>query len=294
MLAKQLVLFSASNDPIAAAAKNHSGFDVIHVDELESAISCADWPNILDIRFSAEILKRFEGVTLHNRLFSTDGTRVERKLFSWGYEIQWMHVALRTIYHRAKAIVHDPGVRGMSRSLLPLNTQWWLLQSNGVCEVPNYVYSFGTTEPDVRHLKNPMKKSIWSLHDWKEERHFGHSEGHWHPFYVERPTGTPVICNFVGGDVGFVFPKERRDVNLEHFHSLARSVSYSFQSLIGEFLTYVQDDGTVRFYAFSPLLTASATDSDFINRMADLPNRVEAIRPNAARKDLLRDAPQVA
>jgi hypothetical protein len=142
-----------------------------------------------------------------------------------------------------------------------LNSQWLFLGAQGI-DVPTYVYSFGGSAPDLSKIKDPMQKSIWSLHDWREETNFGPDNVNWHPFYVERPTGVPVLCNYIRDDVNIVMLRDPTEKGVDDFRPMAKIVSQVFRSQMGEFLTYVESDGTIRFYAFTPTLHASVQQDD--------------------------------
>ncbi|MDF3982624.1 hypothetical protein P3W24_17540 [Luteibacter sp. PPL201] len=260
-MSRPLILHAEPNDPLLDAMPDA---EHMPVDALLPYVHRAEWPSVVRAEFPDDVVRRFAGRRVINRGFSYNGTRLRETLGEWGCHEQWCHRLLQPLFDVAGEVAHDPGLKGVSRSRLPLNSQWFLLRRERPdIQVPTFVYAFGGTRVDLHDFKNPMQKSIWSLFDWKEETHLPVSEQHWHRFFVERPVGTPVLMHFVGDRVGFVFPRGPMSIDEAAFRELAGSVSTTFRSRIGEVLSYVEDDGTIRFHAFSPYLLSVARQPSF-------------------------------
>jgi hypothetical protein len=269
---KTVVIYSNQSDPIAEILSDRLNVKTYHIDDLSDFIDFDEWPNVVTTRFGEKIKSEFKGAQVVNRLFTLHDTAMSKRLTELVYREEWAHVALSPLLSSASSLVHDTGVKGISRCLLPLNSQWLFIGDRGI-DVPTYVYSFGGSAPDLSNIKDPMQKSIWSLHDWREEKNFGPDNVNWHPFYVERPTGTPVLCNFIRDDVNIVVLRGATDKGVDDFRPMAKIVSQVFRSQMGEFLTYVESDGTIRFYAFTPTLHASVQqDSTLATRLSSFVN----------------------
>ena len=265
---KIVVLYSNHSDPIAEMLSDRSKVKTYHIDDLNDFIHFDAWPNVVTTRFDEKIKSEFRDAQVVNRLFTLHDTVISKRLIELVYREEWAHVALSPLLSNASSLMHDIGVKGISRCLLPLNSQWLFIGAQGI-DVPTYVYSFGGSTPDLSNIKDPMQKSIWSLHDWREETNFGPDNVNWHPFYVERPTGVPVLCNFIRGDVNIVVLRGTTERVVDDFRPMAKIVSQVFRSQMGEFLTYVESDGTIRFYAFTPTLHASVQqDSTLAARLS--------------------------
>lgn len=262
-----LAIYSDAADPLIRVLEN-VGVLTLHVDELLAHVTRAEWPILLSTSYTPAIVRLLDHKTVFNRVFSFNNTEYGHRLDEWGYPHAWGHLALRPLYLHARSLIHDTGERGVSRCMLPLNTQWSAVSNHSEFAVPKFLYAFGTTEPDLTGFAHPIRKSIWSIHEWGEEVTLNGPEGVWHPFYVERPVGTPVMCSFLGPDVRLAFPRNSTDAPIEKFIELARVARILFCSEIGEILTFVEEDGTIRFYAFSPTMSSFVDLPDFEGRLS--------------------------
>jgi len=213
-------------------------------------------------------MESFEDNRVVNRIFWDKSSLIFEKVISLGYHEQWVHSTLDPLLNAAQKLSQDRGMRGVSKALMPLNTQWYLLKKAAIIDIkiPKFVYAFGGEIPCLKSFANPMQKSVWSLYDWREERHLPEDEINWHRFFVDRPVGTPVICYFAGiNDFGMdgmniIFPRERVAIDMQKVVPFAKSVASAFLSDVGEFLFYVVGDGIFEFRAFSPMMENAIDD----------------------------------
>jgi hypothetical protein len=136
--------------------------------------------------------------------------------------------------------------------------------SNNV-NVPKYVLAIGGEAADLSQFRDPMQKSRWSLYDWKTENHLSENEIANYFFYVERPVGIPIICHYLGDVATWLsFPRGGNpEIDMSIFDPLVKMVKSCFVSSVGEFLTFLEPNGTLRFYAFSPFLEAASGTTEF-------------------------------
>jgi hypothetical protein len=268
-------LYSDNSDEfmkrVSANHANNSSVRLIKFEQLARCLSPAPWPAVVDDDYLPDLQEAFIGAHVINRVFNMDPDIVQSGLLRHGPHELWLHVAMQPLLNRAAKCAHDIGTRGISRSLLPLNTQWMHMSDRGRNEirVPRFALGFGGEEPDTSNLKTPMQKSIWSYFDWKVEHHLPKAERSWHKFYVEQPRGVPVICHFLGTDTWLSFPRsEHCDIDKDLLSKLVARAQECFRSAMGEILVYVEDDGGTRFYAFSPHLTAAVSSDDFDRRLS--------------------------
>jgi hypothetical protein len=261
-----VMLYSSHEDPLVAAARHvgRATVDFVHVDDLLPYLGREEWPDWLSATFPDEIVQRFRDAIVVNRVFSTTGTRTEETLRSWSRDERWLHIRLDGLLRKAAWRAHDVGVRGVSHCLLPLNTQWFrAAQYDPTIAIPVFSYAVGYEEPDLAGLVDPMQKSVWSLFDWKEEHHILPAERMRHRFFVEAPRGSPLFGHFYGDSVHTTFPRDEAAFSSDQVNRVAKACRVQFQSDVGEFLLYVEDDGTLRFHAFSPYMLSAATDTSF-------------------------------
>ncbi|HVI56275.1 MAG TPA: hypothetical protein VM621_14625 [Luteibacter sp.] len=261
-----VMLYSGQEDPLMTAARQaaNTTVDFVHIDDLLPFLDREEWPAWLSANFPDEIGRRFRDAVVINRIFSTTGTRTEDTLRGWGRDERWLHIRLDDLLRKAAWRAHDVGVRGVSHCLLPLNTQWFrVAQYDPTIATPAFSYAVGYEEPDLAGLADPMQKSVWSLFDWKEEHHILPAERMRHRFFVEAPKGLPLFGHFYGESVHTTFPRDRADFSSDQVNRIAKACRIQFQSDVGEFLSYVEGDGTLRFHAFSPYMLSAATDTSF-------------------------------
>ncbi|WP_435014237.1 hypothetical protein [Xanthomonas arboricola] len=265
MKAKTVVLYSDRQDPIALQAlrSTQSNVACVHVDQLIPLLARQDWPEILRMATTADIEKIFAGSKIINRAFALAGTELSSCLAAWGVDERWFHIRLQGLLGLGSAVSYDTGVRGVSRSLLPLNAQWFeMKRSLPDLPTPHFEYGFGYEHPDISAMTGPLQKSVWSLFDWKIERHLSPDEARRHQFFVEAPVGVPLIAYFVGSAVEVLWPRERVEVDLSRVNEVAEVARRVFRAEAGEVLLYAEDQG-LRFYAFSPHLLSVAEEPAF-------------------------------
>ncbi|GFZ97792.1 hypothetical protein [Dyella caseinilytica] len=249
----------------------------IHIDELADCIKLSPWPKVLEAQWG-DLPDLFNGAFVFNRVFSLDGTEIRHTLNDWRCDERWFHVRLNQLLAKAGTLAHDTGVQGASRTLLPLNTQWFYVgNAQSTFKVPDFSYGFAREQPDLSRLTSPFQKSIWSISDWKVERNLSPAEENWHRFYVERPRGTPVVGYYLEDEVNIIFPSKEIHVDIASLKLLTQTVRDKFHSLLGEILFYVEDDGSYRYYAFSPFLASAANDPLFAKKFCSwIQKRFEA------------------
>lgn len=258
MSTRNVVLYSNPYDPVADVLSRAGVATCFHTDSLVKYFERGEWPLPIRATFPIEVRTHFQGANIFNRIFSHDGTALADILAQWQLHTLWGDRLLTELVLSGASRWHDVSIRGVSRSCLPLNTQWFLLANRTSRIVfPKFVYGFGRVLPDLHDFHDPMQKSIWSLFDWREEHHLDMSDRDWHKFFVDRPVGTPVVCFFVDESLGFAFPRDRVEVDHSLYEDIVGHVSTVFQSRMGEFLTYVDDQGQVTFCAFSPLMRSA-------------------------------------
>jgi len=266
---KTLIFYAEKNDPVVIEAKRSaselSQVDFLHVDELIPYLQNAEWPEMIRTTFPFKLKERFNGALVINRVFTLADTELFDVLNAWSKNERWFHIKVQPLLNLARQLTHDVGLRGVSKCLLPLNVQWYYIQREREdISLPNFSYAMSYESPKNQLMTAPMQKSVWSLFDWKAERNISVGEQRRHRFFVESPKGTPVICYFLGKDTrGLVFPRTNIDVDEGLFAKLADLASSLFESALGEILTYVEDDGSVRFYAFSPFMRSSTGSASF-------------------------------
>jgi hypothetical protein len=258
MSIRNVVLYSNPADPVADVLARAGRATCIHTDALVPYLHRGSWPQPIHADFPADIKALFHGANVFNRVFNHNQTKLADRLAEWRLHTLWGDRPLTQLVLSGASRWHDVSIRGVSRSSLPLNTQWFLL-ANRTDRVtfPKFVYGFGRVQPDLHDFHDPMQKSVWSLFDWREERQLGDGDRNWHKFFVDRPTGTPVICFYVESSLGFIFPRGEISVDTALFTEVAKHVADTFDSRMGEFLTFMEDDGRMMFCAFSPQMQSA-------------------------------------
>lgn len=257
-----VIVVSDSADPVAIrASRSKSG--VIHVDELCDFMTVQPWPEMLRIEVPDFFNDAVRGARVINRIFSLHGTKVAAMLRAEKVDVRWFHIRIRPWLDLAACLAHDTGTRGVSRTLLPLDAQWFEIK-RGAPEVltPDFIRSRGWERPDLSRLDNPFQKSVWSLFDWKMERAMTREEKESSQFHVSKPRGVPLIPWYLGRSAqGVYFPGKQVDVDhaaIRRIVSVARKV---FRSDAGEMLLFAEG-ASLRFHAFSPLLATIAAFVD--------------------------------
>jgi len=263
-----LICYSDHNDPlvrIARECERDGSFHLVHVDEILPYAQPVEWPEVLRIALPEKFAQRFDTTLTINRLFNFANTETSSKLLEWGVNERWLHIKVSKYLLRGRQLAHDLGQRGVSRCLLPLNTQWFLLnREDASFPTPMFSFAMGYEAPQLEIMAHPMQKSVWSFFDWKEEQTITPLETRRHRFFVDSPTGIPVIAFYFGSDVEYVFPKQSTTVDRNMYERLAHAARKIFRSEAGELLTYMEDDRTVRFYGFSPFLYSSRISDRFM------------------------------
>ena len=258
---KITILHADAEDPvarIAATLRDSLDVEILQVDALLPRLEVRAWPQMLHLAVEGDQGSTSGPGHVINRLFSLSGTGIGRYLKTNRRDERWLHVRLQNYFAGAMSLAYDQGVRGVSRSLLPLNAQWLSIQQAlPSIRVPRFSYGFGYQRPDIAGLDNPMQKSVWSLFDWKEEHHLPAAEESRHQFFVERPFGKPLIAYFFGDSVGRSDQPggagTADDAELQRICMAARK---AFRAEAGELLLYQQTQGLV-FHAFSPYMRSA-------------------------------------
>jgi len=259
------VLYSLKNDPLVSSLRNTLNAKLIHIDELADWLKAMQWPIIAEVDFPSYISNLFENNIVVNRIFTLEDTKINDHIKELEIDERWIHIRLMKLLASARRLTHDTGVRGVSRSLLPLNTQWFQIrQANTDIRLPKFVYGMGLEIPsDFNELSAPIQKSIWSIFDWREERHISDLERNRNLFFVERPIGIPIIIHYYGEKHFCYFPKEFTTLDTNVVDRIVTICSRVFKSEFGEILLYKEEDNLLRFYSFSPYLYSAAIDVRF-------------------------------
>lgn len=268
MNARTIVLYTDHADPVARRAAR-SGADLLHLDDLLPRVRAGSWPAVLDFEPSAEMRERFIGARVVNRVFSLANTHMDGFLRDSGIDARWLHIRLQSLLDSAASVCHDTGVRGVSRTLMPLNVQWFELKRVlADIQTPDFVYSIGYEAPELRGLVDPLQKSVWSLFDWKQERNLLPEEKRRHQFFVSRPQGVPLVAYFCGESAhGVHFPRgEAVPFDLERVRAINQAARRAFRSETGELLLFAEG-GQLRFHAFSPYLLSVAEEPAMVDML---------------------------
>ncbi|WP_045760623.1 hypothetical protein [Xanthomonas albilineans] len=282
MNARTVVLYSDRNDPVALKALDKASAEIacIYVDQLIPLLARQDWPKVLDMTTTADIEAVFSGAKIINRAFTLSDTELSSCLSAWGVDERWFHIRLQDLLKLGRSVSYDTGVRGVSRSLLPLNAQWFeMRRSLPDLLTPAFEYGFGYEHPDISALASPLQKSVWSLFDWKVERQLSPDEAKRHQFFVEAPRGVPLIAYFAGDALEVLWPRERVGVDLGQVREVVGAARRVFCAEAGEVLLYAEDQA-LRFYAFSPHLLSVAEEPTFQVMLSNwlLPPHFDAVR----------------
>lgn len=257
-----IIFYSSTSDPLIKITKENKYISCISVDSLIPYLHIGNHHEPIKAIFPEALLKKFKNSDILNRNFSYDGTKLSQVLSEWGVHTLWCESIFHKLISLGRNCWHDTSVRGISRSLLPLNTQWFLLKNKveGV-SFPKFSYGFGKAKPALHEMENPLQKSIWSLFDWKIERALSKEELDWNQFFVDQPQGRPLVISYINSTISLIFPKEQFHIDEKIKNrciNLTNEAKNTFRSRIGEILVYVQENGEFLFCAFSPfMLTAS-------------------------------------
>lgn len=254
MMRKTIVIYSDKKDVVAMRA-NATGVPSIHIDELITALEARPWPENLRLSPGIQTVERFRNARVINRVFILEGTGVADFLREHCIDTRWFHIRLQSLLAIGESLCHDTGGLGVSRSLAPLNVQWFEIKREMQdARTPEFAYGVGYEAADLSHVQDPMQKSVWSLFDWKKETRLGEDERAQHQFHVARPKGIPAIAWFFGGDHrGLHFPRDTVEIDAVLLERMTRAAARAFRSDIGEMLLYVTGS-VVTFHAFSPFL----------------------------------------
>nr|WP_313270524.1 hypothetical protein [Stenotrophomonas geniculata] len=247
-----VVLHSDDQDAVAVALRDVRDVTVIHLDQLTSLWTIREATPIVAAPLARKPMLHAGYVI--NRVFDISRCDIGMKLRKCGLHENWAHAALGSLLVGAATLAHGIGTRGVSKSLLPLNVQWMLISGLvSDIRVPPFAFGFGHRMPDTSHLKDPVQKSVWSYFKWDGTSDVEEGEEQWHPFFVERPEGVPVVCSYHGDAVDLEFPRGAVSIGAGVITSLVAACRETFDSRIGEILFYVQGT-TITFCAFSPYL----------------------------------------
>lgn len=262
-----IVIYADPTDPVVLAAQ-HASVQTLHIDELIHFSSAQPWPEVFRMEISASVKQAVHGARIVNRLFSLDRTAMGAMLQQSGVDLRWLHIRLHPLLALGTSLVHDTGTRGVSRSLLPLNVQWFeIKRAMPAITTPEFAYSFGYESPDLSGLEEPMQKSVWSLFDWKQESQLSEEERRRHQFHVSAPKGVPIIFWFLGNeDTGLVFPRGSAEIDQDLLLQINAAARKAFCTELGEILLYTHSN-TLRFQAYSPFLRSAASAPQMSARM---------------------------
>lgn len=254
-----VVLYSNPNDGIARMLRGRAGVTCVHLDEVSIHWSLDEGRVPTTVDYPSVLCKLFSDAYVINRIFDFNHCEAGPRLHAAGLHGLWGYVALSPLLERAATLAHENGARGVSRSLLPLNAQWFSLAA--ACDditFPAFEFGFGRVDPDLSRLHDAMQKSLWSYFSWKTEISLDDEEKNWHRFYVDRPTGVPVVCVYHQDSIELEFPREAVEVDRVLYARVAAGAREVFASEMGELLFYERKDASPMFCAFSPYM-ASAT-----------------------------------
>lgn len=265
---KIVFLYSEDDDPLVrearSASRSYENIHLISFDTLSKYFEECPWPEFIRASFPSEIAELFKDGFIVNRVFGISSQSPPTPSF---YTNTLAHFAIEPLIKSGIGVVHDLGPPGISKTQLPLNSQWNVISNynSNNTHVPKFVSTSAGEAPDLSQLHNPIQKSIWSLYDWNEERHLSEAEKSQYRFFVERPIGIPIICHYLDDVAMWLsFPREKDPkINKRAFEPLVKQATTCFASSIGEFLTFLEPNGVIRFYAFSPILAAASETSEF-------------------------------
>jgi hypothetical protein len=264
---KALLLYSEHDDPIVIHLLKNQSVHSMHVDEIAPLIGSADaaWEySDPDGSIQKVIGSQFHNKFIVNRVFSLEHTAYLKQLKTLGFTDRWAFIILKSLVERAPQAAYDTGPRGVSKSLQPLHLQWLLVrEALPLLATPKFSYAFADLPPDLSNMTDPFQKSIWSFADWQVENHLPPIESKHSRFFVERPIGVPFVCYFLGAKAKLIFPKGKADVDVDLLSRYVNKFREIFRSELGEALFYLEPDGNLRFYSFSPFLYTAAEDRSF-------------------------------
>ncbi|MBD3816208.1 MAG: hypothetical protein IE913_07115 [Halothiobacillus sp.] len=245
---RTILLYSDASDAVVQAIRSRPELrqevQILGFDRLMKYMRPEPHPKVLSSDFPARISDLFRGARVINRLFGFDPTVFETPVMQSARHEAWLHAAIGPLLASAAELTHNPGVKGVSMSLQPLNLQWFYMGVEEGVPTPRFAYGFGVDDPDLSDVPDPFQKSVWSLTDWKTENHITRLERGWHKFYVERPKGSPVLCHYFGENYFLSFPRGHVEIDISEIERIQSIVSRVFMSDIGEFLVFQEDDGT--------------------------------------------------
>lgn len=263
-----VVLHTNPFDGVAEVLRGRPGVTCVHLDEISKHWAIGEGHAPTDIAYPEPLLALFTDAYVINRVFDFNHCEAGRRLQAADLHGLWGYIALSALLERAHTLAHENGSRGVSRSLLPLNAQWFKLA--GICNgiaFPAFEFGFGRVDPDLSKLTNALQKSLWSYFSWKTENSLNEEEKDWHRFYVDRPEGTPVVCIYHEGNIELQFPRGNVEVDRSLYQHIADGARQAFASEMGELLLYEREGAPPLFCAFSPYManaTRSATFGDAV------------------------------
>lgn len=263
---KIVVLYSLANDPVVTKLSQHAeGVEVVHVDELLPYIEKGAWPRPFICRFAEDIRATFSGNVCVNRTQFLEGSEFAKHfVINEQGGTAWADEAVNMLLSICDRTIYEPGRIGISRSFLPLPTQWWLFRQIGPhfgkyeFQTPMYDYPFGSMPPQTDGFDRTLFKSVWDYFNWRDE---GVHKPGTERFVVNRPEGTPLLCTYFG--CNYFLDTFRSDCRIDHelIKYLVSEMQNIFKSEWGEFLIFVKDN-VITFCAFSGSLV---TESDEVN-----------------------------
>lgn len=266
-----VILYSSDNDPVVEVAQARGlDVEVMHVDQVLQFLEQEAWPTMFDLRLDDPRLSGLADATCINRVQDLSGTALVREVSSRSCAELWAYNIVGNFIGCFAGATCDTGPRGVSRALLPLNSQWWYFdrdqQLEGMVSTPRFVYPFGAAKPDITGFGRPLHTSVWNVFNWRDE---GEQITGIDRFVIDRPAGSPYVCYYFGSDVEcFALDADADAIDLEVVGRVAQRCRDVFGSEAGEFLLFSEGGNTV-FAGFSPKMETSAAHDRFGDHCAE-------------------------
>jgi hypothetical protein len=262
-----LLLYSDALDPVTKELLQF-GCTAVHVDELIPYLLTKDdiWQyHRSDSPLQLHLGEQFENKYIINRVFSLENTKLLSHLKNLDFSDRWGFILLKQLGRRGARLAHDIGVRGVAKSILPLHLQWHSVNQAFLPQLktPNFSYVFADLPADIERMTSPFQKSIWSYSDWQTEHNLPSSEANFSRFFVERPTGIPVVVYFIGDTFRVTFPKDEVAIDPASAAAFVSAFRDIFRSDVGEVLMYAESDENFLFCSFSPHLATAVGHRNF-------------------------------
>jgi len=222
----------------------------------------------LDIDLPAALHDFFRRRVIINNTFFLENLSIFAHPSCKSFSPGWGYITLKKLAATSICSAFDYGPRGISRSLMALPNQWYYAARYSSVAIPDYFYGFGGEDfPDW--ALDWLRKSVWSLFEWREGDKLDRREKNWHRFAVRPVVGKPLIFAFLVDAkcqvTITVLSGEGSDQEvLEKIIGLAQHVSQFTRSLMGEVLVWV-NNGDLVFGAYSPFMEMASTHKGFLD-----------------------------